>query len=73
MCAVPQWWHWQEPPGGQEGGWVQGQVQGLALVLEQGQSLRWGLQQVWIHYFQLVEACPGWSLLSAGTREESWG
>lgn len=48
-----------------------GQVQGLVLVLEQWESLWWGLQQVWIHYFQLVEACPGWSLLSVGTKEES--
>lgn len=27
---------WQEPPEGQEGGRAQGQVQGLAVVLEQG-------------------------------------
>lgn len=36
MCAVPLWWCWQESPGGQEGEKAQGQVQGLALVLEQG-------------------------------------
>lgn len=58
---------------GQEGGRAQGQVRGLAPVLEQGQSVQWGLQQVWTHYFQLVEACPGWSFLSAGTKEENWG
>ena len=46
MWAVPQWDCWQEPPGGQEGGRAQGQVQGLALVLEQGLSLWWGLEQV---------------------------
>lgn len=30
-----------------------------------------GLQQVLINYFQLVEARPGLSPLSAGTKEES--
>jgi len=36
MCAVPLWWCWQEPPAGQEQKRTQWQVQGLALVLEQG-------------------------------------
>lgn len=35
MCAVPLRWRWQESPVGQEGERAQGQVQGLALVLEQ--------------------------------------
>lgn len=35
MCAVLLWWCWQESPVGWEGERAQGQVQGLALVLEQ--------------------------------------
>lgn len=34
--AVPLLWRGQEPPGEQEEGMAQGQVQGLALVLDQG-------------------------------------
>lgn len=73
MWVVPLLWYGQEPLGEQEERMAQGQVQGLALVLDQGQPLQWGLQQVWTHYFQVVEACPGWSLLAVGTKEESWG
>lgn len=66
---------WQELPGAQEGERALRQVQGqgLARVLEQELPLRWGLQQVWIDYFQHTEACPGLLLPSVGTKEDSWG
>lgn len=35
MCAVPLCWYCQDSPGVQQGDKTQGQVQGLALVLEQ--------------------------------------
>lgn len=73
MFVVLLGWCWQESPVGQEGERAQGQVQGLVPVLELELPLRWGLQQVWTDYFQHTEACPGWSLLSAETKEESWG
>lgn len=62
MHAVLLWLCWQESPGGQERERAQGQgqVQRLALVVEQEYSLWWGQQQVWICYFQQAEACPGW-------------
>lgn len=80
MCAVLPLC-WLEFPGEQKGEKILWQVQaqeqrpglGLALVLEQESSLRWGLQQVWTDYFQHTEACPGWLLPSVGTKEDSWG
>lgn len=47
------------------------QVQGLALVLKQGQALLGGPQQVWRDYFQPAEL-PGWPLLSVWSRGDNW-
>jgi len=76
MCAAAaaQWGCWQQGP---LGGWGEQralqQVQGLAPVQEQGQSLQWGQQQVLPHYFQQAQADPGWSLRSVGSMVEKRG
>lgn len=75
MCAAAaQQGCWQQGP---LGGWgeerARQQVQGLAPVQEQGQSLWWGQQQVLPHYFQRAQADPGWCLRSVGSMVERRG
>lgn len=73
MWALDRGGCWQGPVGGRGEEMAQQQVQGLALVQEQGQPPRWGRQQVPAHYFQRAQADPGWSVRSAGAMIERWG
>lgn len=73
MCALALGGCWQGPLGRRGRERAQQQVQGLAPLQEQGQSLRWGQQQVLPHYFQRAQADPGWSLRPVGTMAERWG